>query len=74
MRKEMDLRVEDQIKAVVRVDSEEISNLVASQKGYIANEVRASDLEMGRNVEVAGKLTKDWDVEELKLSIGVDKI
>jgi isoleucyl-tRNA synthetase len=74
MRKEMDLRVEDQIKVVVRVDSEEISNLVASQKGYIANEVRASDLEMGRNVEVTGKLTKDWDVEELKLSIGVDKI
>jgi isoleucyl-tRNA synthetase len=74
MRKEMDLRVEDQIKAVVKVESEEISDLVASQKGYIANEVRASDLEMGRNVEVTGKLTKDWDVEELKLSIGVDKI
>ncbi len=74
MRKEMDLRVEDQIKALVKVDSKEILGLVASQKDYIANEVRASDLEMGQNINVTGKLIKDWEVEELKLSIGIDRI
>jgi isoleucyl-tRNA synthetase len=74
MRKEMDLRVEDQIRAVVNVGSLEILNLVALQKGYIANEVRASELEMGQDLDVKGKLIKDWEVEELKLLIGIDRI
>ena len=70
MRKEMDLRVEDQIRAVVNVDSSKILDLVIGQKGYIANEVRASELEMGQNLDMLGELVKDWEVEELKLRVG----
>jgi len=74
MRKEMDLRVEDQIRAVVNVDSSKILDLVIGQKGYIANEVRASELEMGQNLDMLGELVKDWEVEELKLRVGVSRI
>jgi isoleucyl-tRNA synthetase len=74
MRKEMDLRVEDQIRAVVNVDSKKILDLVLGQKGYIANEVRASELELGHGIDAKGKLIKDWEVEELKLRISIDRI
>ena len=74
MRKEMDLRVEDQIRVVVNMDSLKILNLVLGQKGYIANEVRASELEMGQDLDMLGKLVKDWEVEELKLKVSIDRI
>lgn len=74
MRKEMDLRVEDQIRAVVNVDSSKILDLVLGQKGYIANEVRASELELGQNLDMKCELVKDWEVEELKLSVGISRI
>ena len=74
MRKEMDLRVEDQIRAVVNVDSSKILDLILGQKGYIANEVRASELEMGQNLDVLGELVKDWEVEEMKLRVGISRI
>jgi isoleucyl-tRNA synthetase len=74
MRKEMDLRVEDQIRAVVNVDSKKILDLVLGQKGYIANEVRASELELGHGIDAKGKMIKDWEVDELRLSIGIDRI
>jgi isoleucyl-tRNA synthetase len=74
MRKEMDLRMEEQIRAVVNLDSLKILNLVVGQKGYIANEVRASELEMGQNLDMLGELVKDWEVEELKLRVGIGRI
>jgi isoleucyl-tRNA synthetase len=74
MRKEMDLRVEDQIRAVVNVDSLKILDLVLGQKGYIANEVRATELEMGQNLDMLGELVKDWEVETLKLRVGIGRI
>jgi isoleucyl-tRNA synthetase len=74
MRKEMDLRVEDPIRAVVNVDSLKILNLVLGQKSYIANEVRASELELGQNLDAKGELVKDWEVEELKLRVGIDRV
>ncbi|VVB64273.1 Isoleucine--tRNA ligase [uncultured archaeon] len=74
MRKEMDLRVEDQIRAVVNVDSSKILDLVLGQKDYIANEVRASELEMGQNLDMVGEIVKDWEVEELKLRVGISRI
>jgi isoleucyl-tRNA synthetase len=73
MRKEMDLRVEDQIKANVNLDNKQILDLILGQKDYIANEVRASELIIGQIKDVKGKLVKDWEVEELKLRIGIDR-
>ena len=74
MRKEMDLHVEDQIRAVVNIESKKILDLVLEHKGYIANEVRASELELGHGIDAKGKMIKDWEVDELRLSIGIDRI
>ena len=43
------------------------------QKNYIAGEVRASQMEMGSGLDVTGKLSKDWDIENLRIVIGIDK-
>ncbi len=73
MRKELDLRVEDQIKAVVDIEDKAVLDLALRQKDYIAGEVRAAQMEIGSGLDVKGKLTKDWDIEELKVRIGIDK-
>ena len=72
MRKELDLKVEDRIGAAVEIDDESILDLVQSQKDYIAGEVRAYSLEISKGLIVEGKLIKDWEVEELKVRIGID--
>ena len=72
MRKEMDLNVEDQIKVGVSVDKENVLKLLQGLKDYIANEVRASILDMGKDVAIQGKLIKDWTIEDLKVKIGVE--
>ena len=74
MRKELDLKVEDKIKASVDIENKTILDMVQSQRSYIAGEVRASELEMGTGQKIEGKLIKEWEVEELKISIGIDTI
>ena len=74
MRKELDLKVEDPIRTAVRIDDQKILSLVQGQKGYIANEVRASSLDMERDLEVKGSLVKDWDIEDLQMKIGIERI
>jgi isoleucyl-tRNA synthetase len=72
MRKEMDLNVEDQIKVGISVDRENVLKLLQGLKNYIANEVRASSLDMGKDVVIQGKLIKEWTIEDLKVKIGVE--
>jgi isoleucyl-tRNA synthetase len=74
MRKELDLNVEDSIIAAVKIEDAETLRLASAQKDYIANEVRASSLDMGSALEIKGKLVKDWEIEDLQIKIGVDKI
>jgi isoleucyl-tRNA synthetase len=76
MRKELDLRVEDQIRAVVDIESKPILDLALREKDYIANEVRASEMEMGLGLGlgVRGSLVKDWEIEEVCVRIGIDRI
>jgi len=71
MRKELDLNVEDQICSQVRIDSEEVLNLVSSSKDKIGSEVRSPNLEIGHNLEVKGSLVKDWIVEGADMTIGI---
>jgi isoleucyl-tRNA synthetase len=71
MRKEMDLRVEEEIEASVRLDDEEVAGLLERMKDYIAGEVRARRLQVGSEVEVEGSLVKDWSIEDLEMTIGV---
>ena len=73
MRKELDLRVEDQIRAVVDIESKTILDLVVSGKEHIAGEVRAAELEMGLGLQIRGSLIKDWDVEGVCMHIGIDR-
>ena len=71
MRKELDLRVEEKIEAFVRVEDEEVLNLVEGMKDHIAGEVRAVHLDMGSALEVKGSLVKDWSVEDVEMTIGI---
>ena len=71
MRKEMDLRVEEEIEASVRLDDEEVAGLLERMKDYIAGEVRARRLQVGSLVKVEGSLVKDWSIEDLEMTIGV---
>ncbi|OPY50208.1 MAG: Isoleucine--tRNA ligase [Methanosaeta sp. PtaU1.Bin060] len=74
MRKVLDLRVEDQIKATVEIESKPVLDLALLQKDHIASEVRASQFELGLGLDVKGKLVKDWDIEGVCVRIGVSGI
>ncbi|MDD1754807.1 MAG: isoleucine--tRNA ligase [Methanothrix sp.] len=73
MRKELDLRVEDQIRAVVDIESKPILDLALRQKDHIASEVRAAEFELGLGLELKGKLVKDWEIEGVCVRISVDR-
>jgi isoleucyl-tRNA synthetase len=72
MRKELDLRVEDQIRAMVDIESKPILDLALQKKEHIASEVRAADFQLGLGLELRGKLVKDWDIEGVCVRIGID--
>ena len=73
MRKELDLKVEEQIRAVVDIESKPILDLALRQKEYIARETRAAEFELGLGLEVRGDLIKDWEIEGLRVRIGLWK-
>ncbi|MDQ1262189.1 MAG: isoleucyl-tRNA synthetase, partial [Euryarchaeota archaeon] len=73
MRKELDLRVEDQIRAVVDIESKPILDLAMQKKDHIASEVRAANFQLGLGLELQGKLVKDWDIEGICVRIGIDR-
>jgi isoleucyl-tRNA synthetase len=73
MRKELDLRVEDQIRAIVDIESKPILDLALQKKEHIAGEVRAADFQLGLGLELEGKLVKDWDIEGVCVRIGIDR-
>jgi isoleucyl-tRNA synthetase len=73
MRKELDLKVEDQIRAVVNIESKPILDLALRQKEYIARETRSTEFELGLGMDVGGDLVKDWEIEGLRVKIGLQK-
>ncbi len=73
MRKEMDLKVEDQIRAEVDIESKPILDLALLKKEHIAGEVRASDFQLGLGLELRGRLIKDWDIEGVCVRIAIDR-
>ena len=73
MRKELDLRVEDQIRAIVDIESKPILDLALQKKEHIAGEVRAADFQLGLGLKLQGKLVKDWDIEGVCVRIGIDR-
>jgi len=73
MRKELDLAVEEEIKASVEIKDDRVAVLVLEMKDFIAGEVRARSLMIGPEVEVDGELVKDWDVEDVKMKVGIGR-
>ena len=73
MRKELDLRVEDQIRAIVDIESKPILDLAMQKKDHIASEVRAANFQLGLGLELQGKLVKDWDIEGICVRIGIER-
>ena len=71
MRKELDLAVEEEINAVVEIRDERVLELVSGSKDFISGEVRAKSMVIGSGIEVEGDLVKDWDVEDVKMKMGV---
>ncbi|GFO96634.1 isoleucyl-trNA synthetase [groundwater metagenome] len=71
MRKELDLAVEEEINAVVEIRDERVLELVSDSKDFISGEVRARSLVLGSGIEVEGDLVKDWDVEDVRMKIGI---
>ncbi len=67
------LAVEEEIKAVVEIKDTKVSELVSALSGFIAGEVRAKSLDIGTDVKVEGDLVKDWDVEDIKMRIGITR-
>ncbi|HPT37227.1 MAG TPA: isoleucine--tRNA ligase [Methanothrix sp.] len=74
MRKELDLRVEDQIKAIVDIESKPILDLALLKKDHIAGEVRAGQFQLGLGLKLTGRLVKDWDIEGICVRIGIDRL
>jgi isoleucyl-tRNA synthetase len=71
MRKELDLAVEEEINAVVEIRDERILELVSDSKDFISSEVRAKSMVLGSGIEVEGDLVKDWDVEDVRMKMGI---
>jgi isoleucyl-tRNA synthetase len=71
MRKELDLAVEEEINAVVEIRDERVLELVSESKDFISGEVRAKSMALGSGIEVEGDLVKDWDVEDVRMKMGI---
>ena len=71
MRKELDLAVDEGIKAHIRVEDERVVDLILDFEQYIAKEIRADVQVIGLDVDSAGELSKDWEVEGISISIGI---
>jgi isoleucyl-tRNA synthetase len=73
MRKELDLAVEEEINAIVEIKDERVAALILDLKDFISGEVRAGSLSIGPEVEAEGELVKDWDVEDVKMRMGIGR-
>ncbi len=74
MRKELDLDVEEEISAAVEIRDDKVAKLVYELKEFIAGEVRARSLVIGSDVEVDGALVKEWDVEGVRMRMGIGRM
>jgi isoleucyl-tRNA synthetase len=73
MRKELDLAVEEEINAIVEIKDERVAALILDLNDFISGEVRAGSLSIGPEIKAAGELVKDWDVEDVKMRMGIGR-
>ncbi|KXA90628.1 isoleucyl-tRNA synthetase [candidate division MSBL1 archaeon SCGC-AAA259A05] len=64
MRKEMDLEMEERVKATIRTEEDENIEYLKNQEEYIKREVRVRDLEIGKPGEVKNRsYKKEWTID-----------
>ncbi|MCE8428994.1 MAG: isoleucine--tRNA ligase [Candidatus Methanoperedens sp.] len=73
MRKELDLAVEQEINVTVEIKDKRVLELVIDLKDFIAGEVRAKSIDIGSDAGIQGDLVKDWDVEDVKMRMGIGR-
>jgi isoleucyl-tRNA synthetase len=73
MRKELNLAVDDNIKSHIQINDQRVLDLVLDREQFIAKETRANVQVIGLDVDTAGSLEKDWDVEGISMTIGISK-
>ena len=71
MRKDLDLKVDEMIRVSVALNSNEVVDLVSGWRDYISSEVRATLLRIGNDLDLEGELTKDWEVDGVKIRVSV---
>jgi isoleucyl-tRNA synthetase len=74
MRKELNLAVDDNIKSHIQINDQRVLDLVLDREQFIAKETRANVQVIGLDVDTAGSLEKDWDVEGISMTIGITKV
>lgn len=70
MRKEMNLDVNEQITADIRIEDDYVTSLTEGMTDEIASEVRAGTLNLNKGAP-AGDLVKNWDIEGIQMIIGI---
>jgi len=68
MRNKLNLHVDERIDVVIETEDEEVKKALGRMYSYIAGEVRARSLSMGK---AEGDLVLDWDVDGRRIRIGV---
>ena len=75
MRKELDLKVEQSVDLVVQFSDAESAELAAMFENYLSNETRAESVKIaGPSDKVRWKefeFVKDWEIDDLKLKVGM---
>ncbi len=75
MRKELDLNVEQNIDLVIRFSEDESRELAEMFRGHLESETRASRLQLlgpkGRPKWKDYKYVKEWEIDDLKVKIGM---
>ena len=75
MRKELDLKVEQTVDLLLQFSEDEAMELTEMNKQYLANETRAESLTLvGPKAKPKWKefkFVKDWEIDDLKLKVGM---
>jgi len=77
MRRQLDLRVEDFVRASARIADRRVCTMVAEMwKKGIMDEIRAVSLDFecgSSSEECSAELTKEWDVEGIAMTLSLSR-
>ena len=73
MRKELNLELDAKIHVQIMAPSEKEVELLSKEEKFIAEEVRATKINIFTKGEVKGELVREWNIEGLKFLIGIER-